>query len=130
MIVDTDVFSHLFAGINADLYKPHLQGKIPTVSFTTVAEVYFGASKAGWGERKVNALEESVRRYLVAPYDTEMAKLWGKLKAQAQSSGHALGQPHQSNDLWIAATAVYYNAPLLTGNTRHFSGLPGLTLIT
>ncbi|PYC80496.1 VapC toxin family PIN domain ribonuclease [Streptomyces tateyamensis] len=130
VVVDTDVFSRLLQGTDIDGYQAHLSGTIPTLSFTTVAEVYFGASKAGWGERKVAALEEAIRRYLVAPYDTEMARLWGKLKSQAQSLGHPLGQVNQNNDLWIAATSIYYDAPLLTGNGRHFRNFPGLSLIT
>ncbi|WP_151484064.1 type II toxin-antitoxin system VapC family toxin [Streptomyces albicerus] len=130
VVVDTDVFSNLFAGIDVDRYKSHLTGVVPTLSFTSVAELYYGAAKAGWGDRRVGALEEAIRRYLVAPYDVDMARLWGKLKSQAQGLGHPLGQPHQANDLWIAATAIYYNAPLLTGNHRHFSGFPGLSLIT
>ncbi|MFK0234236.1 type II toxin-antitoxin system VapC family toxin [Streptomyces vinaceus] len=128
--MDTDVFSDLLTGVNADQHRIHLTGKIPTLSFTTVAEVYFGATKAGWGERRLANLEESIRRYLVAPYDADMAKLWGKLKSQAHKQGHALGQAHQSNDLWIAATAIYYGAPLLTRNHKHFAGFPGLALIT
>ncbi|WP_221348433.1 type II toxin-antitoxin system VapC family toxin [Streptomyces beigongshangae] len=130
VVVDTDVFSRLFSGVDTDDYKSHLTGTVPTLSFTSVAEIYYGAAKAGWGDRRLTALEEAVRRYLVAPYDADMARLWGKLKSQAQSLGHPLGQPHQTNDLWIAATAIYYNCPLLTGNVRHFSGFPGLSLIS
>ncbi|MGC4857050.1 hypothetical protein ACLQ24_27680 [Micromonospora sp. DT4] len=75
------------------------------------------------------ALDEAVRRYVVAPYDQELARLWGRLKAQAQSAGHALGQTAQTNDLWICATAIRYEAPLLTLNRRHFDSFPGLVVL-
>ncbi|GAB3809874.1 PIN domain-containing protein [Micromonospora zhanjiangensis] len=104
-------------------------GAIPVLSFATVAELHYGAAKARWGDRRVLALEEAVRRYVIAPYDQDLARLWGRLKAQAQSAGHALGQVAQTNDLWICATAIYHDAPLLTLNRRHFEGFPGLAII-
>lgn len=131
VVVDTDAFSNLFQkrGNYAD-YARHLRGCVPVLSFATVAEVHFGATKAGWGPNRVAALEQALRRYVIAPYDASMPVLWGSLRAQAQRIGHALGQEGQTNDLWIAATAIYYQAPLLTGNTRHFTDFPGLALVT
>lgn len=131
VVLDTDAFSNLFQkrGNHAD-YGRHLRGRIPVLSFATVAEVHFGAAKAGWGPKRVADLEQALRRYVIAPYDASMPVLWGSLRAQAQNIGHALGQDSQINDLWIAATAIYYQAPLLTGNTRHFAGFPGLSLLT
>jgi len=32
-------------------------------------------------------------------------------------------------DRWIAATALHYHVPLLTGNRRHFQDFPGLRLV-
>ncbi len=43
--------------------------------------------------------------------------------------GHPLGQQVHANDLWIAACAVHYGLPLVTGNGRHFAGLPGLEVV-
>ena len=43
--------------------------------------------------------------------------------------GHPLGHRANANDLWIAACAVHYRLPLVTGNVRHFDGLPGLELL-
>ncbi|SCL28170.1 hypothetical protein [Micromonospora inyonensis] len=90
---------------------------------------HYGAAKARWGDRRVLASEEAVRRYVVAPYHQELARLWGLLKAQAQSAGHPLGQSAHTNDLWICATAIRYEAPLLTLNRRHFDGFPGLAVL-
>lgn len=84
--------------------------------------------RAGWGERRRQSLEEAIRRYVVAPYNEEIAKLWGTLKAQAANAGHPLGAATQTNDLWVATTAIYHDAPLLTANRRHFENFPGLSL--
>jgi tRNA(fMet)-specific endonuclease VapC len=129
VLVDTDVFSKLFRRQDVELYQEHLTGVIPVLSFASVAELYYGASWANWGENRRGGLAESIRRYLIAPYNEDMAKLWGALKAQAKRAGHALGADDQANDLWICATAIYHDAPLLTANRRHFEDFPGLSLL-
>jgi tRNA(fMet)-specific endonuclease VapC len=58
-----------------------------------------------------------------------LLRLCGLLRAVASRLGHPLGQHAHANDLWIAACAVYYDVPLVTGNGRHFAGLPGLEVI-
>jgi tRNA(fMet)-specific endonuclease VapC len=130
VVVDTDVFSLLFRGQDVDLYRRHLDGAVPVLSFASVAELHYGAIRAGWGERRQQDLEEAIRRYVIAPYNEEMAKLWGTLKAQAVRAGHPLGANAQANDLWICTTAMYHDAPLLTANRRHFEDFPGLSLLT
>lgn len=128
VVVDTDIFSYLFRGQEVDRYRPHLDGAVPVLSFASVGELHYGAIRAGWGERKKRDLEESIRRYVVAPYNEDIAKLWGTLKAQAMRSGHPLGSAPQTNDLWVCVIAIYHSAPLLTGNRRHFEDFPGLSL--
>ena len=128
VVVDTDAFSAIYRDPDGQA-SGHLLGSVPVLSFATVAELHFGAVKAGWSPRRLEKLEQQIRRYVVAPYDREMARLWGRLKAQAVATGHPLGQAAQTNDLWICATAVYHDAPLLTLNRRHFLGFPGLNVL-
>src|SRR5690606_1151723 len=129
VFVDTDVFSYLWQGVNVERYRRHLEGAIPALSFASVGELYYGAAKKGWGAKKLQSLEEAIRRYLIAPDHEDIARLWGALRARAAAQGHALGAPQQANDLWVCATAIYYDAPLLTGNHRHFANFPGLSLL-
>jgi predicted nucleic acid-binding protein len=131
VLVDTDAFSHLWQNQAAAApLASKLAGAVPVIGFTTVGELHFGAAKAGWGARRISQLEEAIRRYVVAPYDDDLARLWGRLKSQAQQAGHPLGQYDHTNDLWICATAIYYDAPLLTLNRRHFAGFPGLSVLS
>ncbi|GIF21396.1 putative nucleic acid-binding protein [Actinoplanes tereljensis] len=68
VVVDTDAFSHLWTNtVAASSFAQHLIGAVPVISFTTVAEVHFGAAKAGWGQRRIDQLDQAVRRYVVAP---------------------------------------------------------------
>lgn len=44
--VDTNVVSYVMRGDSrAKLYLPHLQGKILSISFITVGEMFYGAKK-------------------------------------------------------------------------------------
>lgn len=101
-VVDTHVFSLLFRGQDADLYRRHLDGAVPVLSFVSVAELHHGATYANWGERRQQALEEAIRRYVIAPYDEELAKLWGTLETQAVRAGHPLGQNTQAATVGVA----------------------------
>jgi tRNA(fMet)-specific endonuclease VapC len=131
VIVDTDVFSFIWQNRPQGIpYEPFIRGRVPVLSFTSVAEVHFGASYANWGERRVKQLEAAIKVYLIAPYNPQLAKLWGTLKSQARRIGHPLGGSDHTNDLWIATTAVFYDAPLISHNRNHFEDMPGLRLIT
>jgi predicted nucleic acid-binding protein len=130
IVVDTDVFSCLWQHrAVSHRFTEALRNTVPVLSFVTVAEVRFGARNANWGERRLEQLNAALRPYVVAPYSTEMATLWGDLKHEARRLGLALGQPAHSNDLWICATAIHYNAPLMTNNVKHFESIPNLHLI-
>ncbi len=59
VVVDTDVVSFLFKrDTRAEAYKPHLRGKLLTISFMTVAELDRWAIARSWGEARRQQLEE------------------------------------------------------------------------
>lgn len=49
---------------------------------------------------------------------------YGKAFQYLQTQGLLIG----ANDLWIAATALAYNYPLVTRNIQHFRRVPGLRM--
>lgn len=129
VLLDTDTFSRLSRSPAwATRLAPWLDGAEATLSFVTVAELHFGAAKAGWGDARIGRLEADIRRYGLLPVDNELPRVWGRLRADAVRLGHPLGQPAQANDAWLAACAVHYGVPLLTGNRRHFAKFPPLRL--
>lgn len=129
VLLDTDTFSRLSdSPAWATRLAPWLEGAEATLSFVSLAELYFGAAKAGWGDARTARLEAEIGRYGLLPVDDRLPWVWGRLRADAVRLGHPLGQPTQANDAWLAACAVHYGIPLLTGNVRHFAGLPGLRL--
>jgi tRNA(fMet)-specific endonuclease VapC len=101
-----------------------------TVAFATVAELHFGAISRSWGPTRIRQLEAELAAVGVLVPDEESARLCGELRAEAQRLGHPLGHKANANDLWIATCAIHAEAPLVTGNFRHFEGFPGLTVLS
>jgi len=127
-LLDTDVFSYLMRpeDARAKIYLPHTQHKLLAVCFVTVGELLFGASKRGWGKRRVADLHKRLRSVVVVPYDYKMCAVYGDLKARLTQAGIGV----TDNDLWIAACAVRHSIPLISNNRRHFENIPDLVLIS
>lgn len=110
----------------AEAYAQHVQGHLLAISFITVGELYFGAEKANWGEKKRKELETILRNFVVVPYDHEIARCYGRLVAERRRNG----KPIQPNDAWIAACTVRHGVPLITHNAKDFEGIAMLEVIT
>ncbi len=69
------------------------------------------------------------KRYRAIPYRDSheaLCTMWAEVRGQAQRAG-----PHiETADAWIAATALLYNAELVTHNAGDFDFLSGLRIIT
>ncbi len=129
IILDTDAFSFLIGRRpQAVNYGAVIRGRVPALAFVSVAELRFGALDGGWGERRRGELEAQIKKCVILPFDDQLTVVWAQLRHQAKQRGLALAQPSQTNDCWVAACGVYYDAPILTGNMRHFTGL-GVQLI-
>jgi len=89
------------------------------MSFQSVAELWYGALKAGWGERKHAELDRRIRRFVVLACDEATVRTWAALRVDAEAKGLAKGIA----DLWIAATAKRHDLPLLTRDSDLFSAL-------
>lgn len=83
-----------------------------------------GALRARWGLRRVSALEDHLRSYLVLSIDSDVADWWARLRAACEERGQRVGE----NDLWIAATAARHDVPLATFD-RALDGIPGITVL-
>jgi len=89
----------------------------------------FGAAKAQWGPDRLLHLESALAGMTILLPDEGLVRVCALVRAEAFRRGHPLGHRANANDLWIAACAVRYGLPLVTGNLRHFAGLPGLTVL-
>ncbi len=127
VLADTNVLSYTMRGGKlAQLYEPHLKGRLVAISFITVGELYYGAEKARWGNDKRLRLETTLRNFLVIPYDHEIARTYGRIVAESERSGRRMSL----GDAWIAACAVRHELPLVTHNAKDFQGIEALQVIS
>lgn len=130
VILDPDAFSYLVGKKpQASGYDAYLRGKLPCLTFVSVGELLFGAQDAAWGPARIVDLRNSIRKCVILPYSERLSELWADVKVDAKRNGRPLAHSRHSNDLWIAACGIYYRAPLLTGNVKHFRDVPGLEVV-
>jgi tRNA(fMet)-specific endonuclease VapC len=127
-LFDTDVMSRV---VRADPPRRLIDrlAKVPRAlqytSSINAAEVYYGAARTGRRDAIIRAFEDLVlSRLTVLPFDLESAQVYGRIKAVLESRG----QPRSEPDLRIAAIALQHGLTLVTGNARHFKGIPGLNV--
>jgi tRNA(fMet)-specific endonuclease VapC len=124
-VVDTDVVSMLFKGDTRVLaYRPHMTGRLLGISFMTLAELDRWSLERAWGQRRKLDLAQHLTRYVVLPVNRELCGKWAEVSFAAKRKG----RPIQTGDAWIAASALYYDVPLITHNRGDYSAVDGLVL--
>jgi predicted nucleic acid-binding protein len=125
-LFDTDAISELLRPRPAPDYVEWLRGVPREDQFTSavvIGELYRGAFRSHARERHLaNIRQRLLPAVTVLPYDMAVAEVCGLLSAQLEKAGQSLADA----DLQIAATAVYHNLELVSGNLRHFARIPQL----
>lgn len=109
-------------------YSTHLRGRSLVLSFTTVAELRYGARKDGWGQDRAGAMEKWFHTVNVVTPDDDLVTACANLRAICFKNGHGLQDKKHDSDRWIAATALRYNLPLVSDD-RIFTNVPDLVLL-
>ena len=114
--------------IHLRVFIARLADVLPEQQFTsaiTIGELTYGAHKSNRRDHLFqlfrNHLWPNVR---VVPFDRAAAETYGRLKAMLERTGMPLAEA----DLRIASIALTRQLILVTGNVRHFSRVPGLTV--
>jgi tRNA(fMet)-specific endonuclease VapC len=127
-LLDTDVLSNVVRRKPSPSLLAHLAKCPGETLFTTAintAEIHYGAARTEHGERILQVFEEKVFPSLtILPFDAESARIFGRLKASLEKRGAPRSEP----DLRIAAIALQHKFVLVTGNARHFEGIPRLAM--
>lgn len=127
VVVDTDVVSFLFKNHPiGNRYDPEVAGRIPLLSFMTVAELERWAIQRDWNVQRLHWLHVHLQRYTIVPSSPALCRSWAEVTVAAQAAERRI----ECADAWIAATALLYDAPLVTHNRADYLGVPGLFVIS
>lgn len=132
VVVDTGVFGADLSPSSrklANLYAEVLAGRSILISFVTVAELRFGALRAGWGPKPRADLEQTIAAAKIVWPGDALTHEYAALRAACHRAGHGLTEKTHEADRWIAATARYVGVPLVT-HDQVFVDAPGIDLIS
>jgi predicted nucleic acid-binding protein len=90
------------------------------LTLTTAGELAAGMLPEDQGE-----WEDLLGRFRILPIGPEVSWRYGRLFQYLKGNGHLIG----ANDLWIAATALTHDLPLVTRNEAHFRRVPELRVL-
>lgn len=125
VVLDTDVVSFLFKGDSrSQSYIQDLHNRQWLISFMTEAELEQWALLANWNTQRISRMRMFLRRFVVVPSSRDLVLKWAEVMVAGRKSGRRI----ENADAWIAATALLYEAPLLTHNKSDYLGVPGLQL--
>lgn len=131
LLVDTGVFSATLNRRRRGDLEPvvaRIKGNRVLLTVQTVAELRFGALLAEWGGARRDHLEAAIASTTVVPVTDALVTEVAALRLACRTIGHPLADRAHANDLWIAATAVHLDVPLLTAD-RVFESTPRLQLL-
>lgn len=124
-MLDTDALSDLIRhpqGTVADRVRSAGEETICT-SIVVAAELRFGAEKSG--SPKLAARVDLILSALeILPLEPPADRYYGQIRQWLARQGTPIGP----NDMLIAAHALALDLTVVTGNTREFSRVPGLSV--
>jgi tRNA(fMet)-specific endonuclease VapC len=127
-IFDTDTLSNIVKNRPSPRLLKKLISLSPEFQHTTSinsAEIYYGAYRSPNRDIILRAFEESVfPNVTILPFDGKSAQVYGKLKSKLEKKGIVKSEP----DLRIASIALQHGFILISGNIRHFQGIPRLKI--
>ncbi|HIJ54572.1 MAG TPA: type II toxin-antitoxin system VapC family toxin [Deltaproteobacteria bacterium] len=127
-LFDTDVLSNIVKRNPSPVLLEKLGNLPKKLQFTSainVGEIYYGANRSNRKDQIINAFKERVfPKVNIIAFDETGGKLFGKLKAELEKQSLVCSEP----DLRIASIALQHDLKLITGNTKHFIKIPGLSV--
>ncbi|MDP1795100.1 MAG: PIN domain-containing protein [Acidimicrobiales bacterium] len=131
VLVDTGVFSAALSRNRRGRLETQvrsLAGNQLFLAAVTVSELRYGALVAEWGPTRSDGLEQAIAATTVVPVSDALLTEAAQLRHGCRQVGHALADRAHANDLWIAASAIHIDAPLVTADGI-FTDTPRLTLL-
>src|SRR5690349_9973388 len=111
LVADTDAVSFVLKRdpVRRSRYLRHMRGRRVVLPFSVVAELFQWAEQRGWGAHRRSELAEFLRRCRIEYPDEGLCRLWAEVQVAARRAGRRI----EHHDCWVAATALYLEAPVL-----------------
>jgi predicted nucleic acid-binding protein len=127
VVVDTDVVSFLFKNDSrAQSYLPYMRKRDLLISFMTEAALEQWVLLATWGVDRARRFRTFMTGFASVPSSRDLILQWAGIMVAARANGRRI----EAADAWIAATALLYDAALITHNPTDYVGVPNLRLLS
>jgi tRNA(fMet)-specific endonuclease VapC len=124
-VVDTNVVSYLLRKSELSTGYRQLLRRPTGITVLSLAELHYGVALNDWGSGKIARLDELLGEFTLLPIPAVIAEICGNLRAARQR----VGRPIELADAWIAATALWFDIPVVT-HDRDLEAIPGLKVRT
>ena len=109
------------------------EGAAPTVAFLRahgddqlfITHTVAGELAAGMSLSDRTRWQEFIAPFRILAVTPDVDWEYGKAYRHLQRNGQLIG----ANDLWIAATGLAYDVPVVTSNATHYRRVPGLDVL-
>lgn len=108
-LLDTSAVIHFFKNNRVILEKLNTFNEV-YVNSTVVGELYYGAFASSDKTKHIHQITSFLSKCILLDVDSETAKVYGSIKSDLKKQG----RPIPENDIWIAASSISANLPLLT----------------
>lgn len=126
-LLDTNIVGYFLKGLDIGLHQhmaQALRDGQAAISVLSYAEIRYGQALMSGDDRRHPRINLFLKQVPALPWTLAAAEQFGRIKAQNRQQG----RPRGDLDTLIAAHAIAENLTLITHNTRHFEGIPGLQL--
>jgi tRNA(fMet)-specific endonuclease VapC len=128
VLVDTDLLIDWERSGDAAALDRLIGDEERALSVVTVSELLHGAARARAGHATTRRafVEHILMGMEPVPITEAVARVHAEIWVELERLGGMIG----AHDLWIAATAIAHGFGIATGNSRDFSRVPGLRVLS
>ncbi len=123
-ILDTDTCIEILRGNRRVIETRRTVRDEVCTTWITASELYYGAAKSDRAAHNKALVDLFLDPLPIHGIQRFSAQYFGALKTQLESAGNRIADA----DLWIASIAKERRAILVTGNTRHYDRIEGLSI--